>query len=374
MATTERNEQVINQLAATLAQMVNQRAPDLIERPELAEAINQVIDDLLISWEDNARQSNPPPDGGLAQLIGLGPEAARGIGETNLPVGVEGYDEEITPERILGVGDLYYCYSMETAGVFKATLKLKDLFNAGAVRLSDGDGARMLYQYDRKQVLRYMLRDRLQAYRRVFGYTNVSPAAGAVPNSAFHSLFTTFMRETALFFRDKRISDVIRPQADRSSFGSIAIVRRAGLDLRNNLKHASYGHVNVMRIELLQLLDESFRIFRSPDVMNLFGADNAWDTIEEVLRRYYKMQQLDLSPRSQMANSGRTVLRWLAQRHVLNSSRAQFEALLTQIADEVEEWLTSAEALGIVSPRANSRMVIDGRTITNRRALLRESE
>jgi hypothetical protein len=48
-----------------------------------------------------------------------------------------------------------------------------------------------------------------------------------------------------------------------------------------------------------------------------------------------------------MAVAGRDIIRWLAQKYILNTSRAEFEALLREIADVAEEWLTSAESLGI---------------------------
>ena len=131
----------------------------------------------------------------------------------------------------------------------------------------------------------------------------------------------------ALFWRDKRVSDVIRERAYDPSFGTIAIVRRAGLDLRNNLKFTSFGHLNVLRVEVMQLLDEAFRILDSDDVKRLFGADNAWDVVEEVLIRYFN-ERLVTSPRQRMAVAGREILRWLAQPHVLQTQRAQFEALL----------------------------------------------
>ena len=41
----------------------------------------------------------------------------------------------------------------------------------------------------------------------------------------------------------------MRERASDPSFGSIAIVRRAGLDMRYNLKNFSYGHLNVLRLE-----------------------------------------------------------------------------------------------------------------------------
>jgi hypothetical protein len=352
--TTEKDYQnLYDQIAALRETVANRLAADLIEKPQLADVLTQQIDQMLAAVMDQELQEKPPPDKGLAQLIGIGSQAVTELGATRVPVAVEPYDETVTSERVKAVGDMYYIYSLEKVGVFRAILKLQELYKAGTVRLSSGEGAFGLYQYDRRQVMRHTQRDRMQSYRRVFGYTSATPPAGAKPNRDFHHLFVQFMTEVARFYRDKRISEVIRTRANDPSFGSIAVTRRAGLDLRNNLKGASYGEINVLRVELLQLLDEAFRILNTPDVKKLFGADNAWDVIEEVMRRYLGKPQINASPRSRMAIAGRDVIRWLAQPHILNASRAEFEALLTEIADEAEEWLTSAEALRIVKPRSN---------------------
>ena len=204
-----------------------------------------------------------------------------------MPPGVVEYDETIVSERMLAVGDLYYIYQHEKIGVFRVMRKLQDLFRAGTVRLSAGPGAFALYQFDRREVLRYTARDRIAAYRRVLGYGSGSGPAGSRPNTDFHNLFTHFINQVTLYWRNKRISDVIRERPYDPSFGAIAIVRRAGLDLRNNLKWTSYGHLNVMRVEVMQLLDEAFRILEADDIKRLFGADNAWDVVEEVLIRYF---------------------------------------------------------------------------------------
>ncbi len=169
-----------------------------------------------------------------------------------------------------------------------------------------------------------------------------------MPNRPFHALFSNFIGEVARFFRDKRISEVIRERANDPSFGSIAIVRRAGLDLRYNAKNFSYGHLNVLRVEMMLLLEDAFKILESDDIKKLFGAENAWEVIEDVLRRYFR-EYVNVSPRNRMAIAGREVLRWLAQSHILNSTRAEFEALLQQIAEPAEEWLTSAQTLGIAA-------------------------
>ncbi|MFQ3615190.1 MAG: hypothetical protein SNJ81_11460 [Cyanobacteriota bacterium] len=356
MTTTGENQSLLDRIAALKETLVDQLGPQLIQNPQLADALTQRIEDMLAQAIAANAAAPVPADGGLADLIGLGKDAAKGIDETRLPQGVEDYDEQVASDRILSVADLYYLYQMETVGIFRAIRKLQELFDAGAVRLSTGEGAYGLYRFDRRSILRYAERNRMQTYRRVFGYTTTPPMPSAKPNAQFHGMFTQFINSVAAFWRDKRISDVIRERAYDPSFGSIATVRRAGLDLRNNLKWNSYGHVNVFRIETLQLLDEAFRILGAEDVRKLFGADNAWDVAEEVMLRYFN-KQVNASQRHRMATSGRSIIRWLAQKYILNSSRAEFEALLREIADVSEEWLTSAEVLGIAFRGHTQRVV-----------------
>jgi hypothetical protein len=332
-------------LAALRAKLADQAGSDLISDPRLAEALTGEVAAIMRILESADGQQARPPDGGLAQLAGIGDESAQRLGDTRLVPGVENYDENIQSERILAIADLYYIYQHERLGVFRAVRKLQELFKAGTVRLSNGEGAFALYQFDRRDVLRFTLADRRAAYRRAFGYGNAPVPRGAQPNVEFHSLFAHFNDQVALYWRDKRISDVIRDRAHDPSFGSIAIVRRAGLDLRNNLKFASFGHLNVLRVEVMQVLEDAFTILNSPDVKSLFGADTGWDVVEEVLQRYFN-QRIPTSARQRMAVAGRAVLKWLSQRHVLTDGRAQFEALLLEIAEYSEEWITSAQSVG----------------------------
>lgn len=356
MATERDYQSLYDRIAALREQVANKLSADLISNPQLADAINQQIDDLLASVVNADEKATPPPDKGLAQLAGIGPDAAKELGVTRIPPGVEPYDETITSERIIATGDVYYIYQHEKIGVFRVVQKLQELFRAGTVRLSGGQGAYALYQFDRREVLRYTQRDRLAAYRRVFGYGGGPVPTGSRANTDFHKLFAHFIHQVTLFWRDKRISDVIRERAYDPSFGSIAIVRRSGLDLRNNLKWLSFGHLNVLRVEVMQLLEEAFKILNSDDIKRLFGADNAWDVVEEVLIRYFN-ERLVTSPRQRMGVTGREVLRWLAQPHILQTARAQFETLLLEIAEYSEEWLTSAQAMGLAGRPATARVL-----------------
>jgi len=356
MATEKDYQGLYDRIAALREQVTSKLSADLIANPQLADALTKQIDDLLASVVDADAKVPPPPDKGLAALIGVGPDAAKDFGTTRVPPGVEAYDETITSERIMAVGDMYYLWQHEKIGVFRVVQKLQELFKAGTVRLSGGEGAFALYQFDRRDVLRYTKSDRLSAYKRVFGYGGAPVPTGSRANTDFHKLFAHFIHQVTLFWRDKRISDVIRERAYDPSFGSIAIVRRAGLDLRNNLKWLSFGHLNVLRVEVMQLLEEAFKILNSDDVKRLFGADNAWDVVEEVLIRYFN-ERLVTSPRQRMGVTGREVLRWLGQPHILQTTRAQFETLLLEIAEQSEEWLTSAQAMGL-STRSGSHRVL----------------
>jgi hypothetical protein len=347
MATVRDSQQLLDKAAALRQQLIELLGSRLGADPRLAEDIDRRINQLLVG----AGNGTPPPrDNGLAALLGLGDEAVADLGETRLPSGVAEYDETVASERILAIADLYYIYQHERLGVFRVVRKLEELFRAGTLRLSAGTGAYALYRFDRREVLRYTRMDRAAAYRRAFGYGTLPAPTGGRPNRDFHPLFAGFNEEVAAFWRDKRISDVIRERAYDPSFGSIAVVRRTGLDLRNNLKFASYGHINVLRVEVLALLEEAMNLLGSADIRSQFGADNAWDVIEEVLTRYFR-EPLSTSLRQRMAVAGRALLRWLAEPHILQSNRAQFEALLLEIAEYAEEWVTSAAAIGVSTAR-----------------------
>ena len=357
MATEKQIQELYDRIAALREAATQRLGADLIANPQLADALSQQIDEMLGALETAETTVPSPADSGLAELIGLGPSGATTLGQTRLPTRVDRYDETVTSERILAMGDLYYIYQHERIGVFRAMRKLQELFRAGTVRLSSGPGAYGLYQFDRRQVLRFTRNDRLASYCRAFGYCMAPAPPGARPNTRFHELFTLFINEVTVYWRDKRVSEVIRERAYDPSFGSIATVRRAGLDLRNDLKFASYGNLNVLRVEVMQLLDETFRILNAEDVRKLFGADTAWDVIEEILTHYFN-EKLETSPRQRMAVTGREILRWLAQPHILQTTRAQFEALLQQVAEPAEEWLMSAESIGLTEQRRPRARVI----------------
>jgi hypothetical protein len=356
MVNTREYDQRNDQVAALLKSTIEKLGPELVANPQLAEVLNRMVDDQLRQYDASQNGKDAPADGGLADLIGLGKDASADLGDTHISSGVSEYDDTVASDRILASADLYYLYMHERLGVFRVLAKLQELFRAGTLRISSGEGAYGLYRFDKRNILRYHQRDRMRAYRRVLGYTNIDPGPSARPNPEFHGLFTHFIGETAKYWRDKRISEVVRERATDPTFGSIAIVRRAGLDLRNNLKNSSYGYVNVLRVETSQALAEGFKVLEAEDVRAQFGADNAWELIELVLWQYFH-ESVHASTMNRMAVTGRDILRWLAQPYVLQKNRTDFEAVLYRIAEAAEEWISSEEGMRISKPTPPPRNV-----------------
>lgn len=356
MTTTQDYDQRNDRIASLLQNTINMLGPDLIANPQLAEVLNRMVDEQVQKYDQSHNAKNKPADYGLADLIGLGNTAPMDMGQTQISSGVKDYDDTVTSDRIIATADLYYLYMHERLGVFRVMSKLQELFQAGTLRISNGPGAYGLYRFDKHAILRYQATKRWQAYRRVLGYTNFDPGENARPNQQFHGLFTHFIAETAKFWRDKRISEVVRSNANDPTFGSIAIVRRAGLDLRNNLKNSSYGYINVLRVETSQALAECFEVLEAPDLRAQFGAENAWDLIELVLWQYYG-EAVNASTLNRMAVSGREIIRWLAEPYVLQKNRADFESLLMRIAEFAEEWISSEEGMHLSRPTPPPRQV-----------------
>ena len=341
MPSTRDYDQLNDRVASLLQNTINQLGPELVEHPELAEVLNRYIDDQIGKYQ--AGTNGEVADGGLADLIGLGPTTPSTLGDTRVSPGVTDYDDTVVSERILATGDAYYLMMHERLGVFRVMAKLQEQFRAGTLRISNGPGAYGLYKFDKHGIVRYREGERWQMYRRVFGY-GLAEIPAARPNTMFDGLFRHFISETAKYWRDKRISEVIRERAHDPTFGSIAIVRRAALDLRNNLKNSSYGNVSVMRVETSQALAEAFKILDAHDLRAQFGAENAWDMIELVLWQYFG-RSVQASTINRMATSGREIIRWLSEPFVLKKQRTDFETLLFRIAEPAEEWISSDEGM-----------------------------
>ena len=77
MATEQENLSLEDRRAALLATLAARLGDDVTANPSLADAINRQIDDLVAAAVALDAKAPLPPDKGLAELVGIGPEAAR---------------------------------------------------------------------------------------------------------------------------------------------------------------------------------------------------------------------------------------------------------------------------------------------------------
>src|SRR5437016_13825523 len=102
---TEKDYQGLYDRIAALRNTVTSRlAGDLVSNPQLGDVLTQQIDAMLQAVVAADAKAPAPPDKGLAELAGIGPQAATSLGQTRMPAGVEPYDETITSDRIIAVG------------------------------------------------------------------------------------------------------------------------------------------------------------------------------------------------------------------------------------------------------------------------------
>lgn len=107
-------------------------------------------------------------------------------------------------------------------------------FFYGNLRITSETGALAFYRYEKRKKERYSREKRLLIYKRNFYYGPAKAPPNMPVNKDFHRLFLNFVKSVTKFYRDQRISEVIRIGASEleSSFGSIEAVRKSGIDLK----------------------------------------------------------------------------------------------------------------------------------------------
>src|SRR3954451_13893103 len=95
----------LDRIQALRDQVAQRLSGSLVSNPALAEELNRQIDELVGAKRAADQAAPQPPDLGLAELTGLGPEAAQHFAQVKVPPGVTPYDENVNSERIVAVAD-----------------------------------------------------------------------------------------------------------------------------------------------------------------------------------------------------------------------------------------------------------------------------
>lgn len=280
---------------------------------------------------------------GFLDLIGFGGKGTPPFEKVPYPYISPDFDESVIPSQLHAAAELYFIYQHERMKVFQVVDILRRLFREGRMRIQRGPGARGLYILEKWKPLRYSLRDRMIAYRRVFNYGSAPSPAGAIVNRNFNSQLVAFMTAVAQYFRDLMIGEVIRggQLIDQRPFGSVATVQRLGIDLRFALDRASYGNILALTHETGHYLKTAIELFDAPDIKKAFDANTKWDVVEIVSNRYLSGMG-EISQRAKMAESGRRVLQWVAD----NDFKTAIDPILFQsdarpFGSHAEAWIAA---------------------------------
>lgn len=276
------------------------------ERQKYEQEFEDRFDELLKGAADDAGE-------GFLDLIGFGGKGAPPFENISYPHITPDFDEAVIPSQLHASAELYYIYQHERMKIFQVVDVLRRLFQQGRMRIQRGPGARGLYLLEKWKPLRYALRDRMIAYRRVFNYGTAPAPAGAIINRNFHNQLVAFMVSVAQYFRDLLIGEVIRggQVIEQRPFGSVATVQRLGIDMRFALDRSSYGNILALTNETGHYLKTMLQLLDAPDIKKAFDANTKWDVVEIVSNRYLGGMG-ELSQRAKMAESGRRVLLWVA--------------------------------------------------------------
>jgi hypothetical protein len=250
---------------------------------------------------------------GFPDLVGFGGKGAVPFGDVSYPYITPDFDDSVIQTQLHAAGELYFVYQYERMKIFQVGDVLRRLFEQGRIRIQRGPGAQGLYLLEKWKPLRYSLRDRMIAYRRVFNYGTAPSPAGAIINRNFHNQVVAFMTAMAQYFRDLLIGEVIRGSQliDQRPFGSVATIQRLGLDLRFALDRASYGNIVALATETEHYLRTIMNLLDAPDIKKAFDANTKWDVVEIVSNRHLG-GMAEISQRAKMAESGRRILAWVA--------------------------------------------------------------
>jgi hypothetical protein len=331
------------------------------ERRQYEQQFEDRFNDLL------QKAANGGPDGFL-DLIGFGSNGPMEFANLSYPHIQPDFDDSVVPSQLHAVAELYYAFYHERMKIFQVVQVLLRLFREGKMRIQRGPGARGLYLLEKWKPLRYGIRDRMIAYRRAFNYGSAEAPAGAIVNRNFHRQLVGFMSAVAQYFRDLSVGEVIRGGAhlDQRPFNSMGTVHRIGLDLRYALDRATYGNIFSLAMETGHYLKTVLALLDTPDIKRSFDANSKWDVVEIVSNRYLG-GAAELSQRAKMAESGRRILKFVADNDFKTATDPLlFQSTIRPIGSHAEAWLaayrTTPEGRNFNGVRPALRSVLGGQS------------
>src|SRR4051794_9521166 len=240
---------------------------------------------------------------------------------------------------------------LEELRLFDVADRLVELWASGLLPVGKRGGASVLGAYRRGASRRFDAHERLTVYARCLGAAGGD--AAAEPNRDFDKLWLRFVRAVSSYRRQQTIAAVVAEK--RAARGEA--VRLAGRRLAANVSlHGVDAAPAAAALD--RQVAQAIRVLDTAAVREAYGSRDVWQVLERAAAVELGSVPNTVRSRAQ-AQSGTTILRWLATRSKRLTSRAKIvdgRALLRQpksttpretptdrdLMDACEQWLAVA--------------------------------
>ena len=209
MATEQENLSLEDRRAALLATLAARLGDDVTSNPSLADAINRQIDELVAAAVAMDAGAPLPPDKGLAQLVGVGPEAAEQTRPDPRPAVRSSPTTRPSPPSASSPSPT--CTTSTSTRGSACSGPSSSCRSCSEPAPSASPPARAPTGCTSSTAARCCATPATTGWPPTGVHSATAtrrwPAAPAA-NTDFHPLFSHFNNQVALFWRDKRISDV----------------------------------------------------------------------------------------------------------------------------------------------------------------------
>ena len=237
-------------------------------------------------------------------------------------------DLEITHGNLHAVQALHFAYTLEQARLLQVVDRIVELFRFRLLPLAARSAADRLASM--RETSRLHDAERRNLYQRIFGAPGGDE--GSAPNREFNDLWLRFVASVAGLARSRRTEKPVVANAS---------ARRAARDLASNLARAGQGLAQHAAAELARPIDEILNLLDDAALHLAFGAFDRWSLIERINANQFGMP-IDSRRVRTMAESGSTILGWLAEEGGAANADNGNEVIDQDLIDANEQWLAAS--------------------------------
>jgi hypothetical protein len=261
-------------------------------------------DKLLPTWVRGALSTSA----GLSTVDGSGAPMLNAI--IDLPDLEQSVDSDIQVDNLHAMQAVYFSAMMDELRVFQVVDKLVEQAHYGLLPISKGPAGHMLYTYWKEGQNRLTEHERFNLYARTLGMPGGDVAQTNI-NRNFQMLWLRFLSAVSTFYRQVNVDSILRTATPMHVHQEQ--VRKAARDLAGNLSLYGYGVTYYAAIELQNQINQIIQLLSEPDILKTHGAQDMYQLIDQVSSLEFGGAKNSIRCRT-MAQSGATIIRWLAQK------------------------------------------------------------